>query len=379
MILLFFCSIFLLSHLHLFLKVTDVFALSITGNILLALFLLLMAASPLAMVFLSRGAYNRSKVLSYVCNIWVALLILFFTAAMSCDLYNLSLIYIYSIFNENYRSLIISPYNILMASSILSVLFTLYGYFDAKRIRVERLTINTSKMPEGIMRLRIFQISDLHLGLILGEDTLNKVIMEIEAAEPDLIVSTGDLINAELDHIGYLSGHLNKLKPRFGKYAVTGNHESYAGINNAVEFIEASGFRLLRDEAITVDDAIGIAGMDDAAVKEMASEREGHEVSEEKILSELPDDRFRLFLKHRPTIQKGSLGLFDLQLSGHTHKGQIFPVHFAIMIFYPRYAGYYKLAKGSALYTSRGAGTAGPPVRFLSQPEITVIDLVSTK
>jgi predicted MPP superfamily phosphohydrolase len=370
---------FLLANLHLFFKITDVLSLSILGNLLLAMFILFMAVSPLTIHFFSRGGENYSKRLTYISHIWVALLITFFALALSFDIYNLALKHIVSLFYGKYKDTMISPYNILLVSSSVSVLFTLYGFIDAGRLRVERLTVNTSKLPEGIERLRIFQISDLHLGVILGESMLNKVINEIEDVEPDLIVSTGDLLNAELDHIDYLSEHLNRIKPRFGKYAVMGNHESYVGIKHAVEFIEDSGFILLRDESVTVDNTIGIAGMEDIAVKKMTPGTDDSTVAEKEILLELPDDRFRLLLKHRPTINKDSLGLFDLQLSGHTHKGQIFPIHFAIKLFYPYYAGYYKLSNGSAIYTSRGAGTAGPPVRFLAPPEITVIDLVSKK
>jgi hypothetical protein len=97
---------------------------------------------------------------------------------------------------------------------------------------------------------------------------------------------------------------------------------------------------------------------------------------EEQLLSRLPKDNFTLLLKHQPIIREDSLGLFDLQLSGHTHQGQIFPFRYMVHIFFSHIAGWYDLPKGSHLYVSRGTGTWGPPIRFLSSPEVTVIDLI---
>jgi hypothetical protein len=99
-------------------------------------------------------------------------------------------------------------------------------------------------------------------------------------------------------------------------------------------------------------------------------------VNEAELLAGLPRDRFILFLKHQPRIDQSSIGLYDLMLSGHTHKGQIFPFNLATRLLFPMNAGAYDLGKGSRLYVSRGSGTWGPPIRFLAPPEITVIELV---
>lgn len=378
MILLIFVSLFFTAHVHLFYKITDVLHFGAAGTFLLVLFLASLASSPLLIHFFARGKGDRSRRVTLISHIWVALLIIFFSSAVFLDCYNLLIKFTSPLFSEDYSGIILSPLQVFSVSFSASVIFTLYGFFEAKNIRTERITVKTSKLPAGFNRIRVLQISDLHLGIILGKDILDKVLNIIEIEKPDIIVSTGDLLNAEMDHIEHLSGELQKLNPRFGKFAVTGNHESYVGINNALRFIEDSGFRLLRGEGATVGDVINIAGVDDPAIDAMKPAGEVNELQESDILSGLRAGLFTILLKHRPDIDDGSLGLFDLQLSGHTHKGQIFPVHFAIRIFYPYYAGYYKLAKGSALYTSRGAGTAGPPVRFLSPPEVTVIDMVAT-
>ena len=97
---------------------------------------------------------------------------------------------------------------------------------------------------------------------------------------------------------------------------------------------------------------------------------------EKEVLSSLSREGFTLLLKHRPLVAEDALGLFDLQLSGHAHKGQIFPATLLVEAIYPTAAGFLRLEKGSCLYVSRGAGTWGPPIRFLASPEVTVIELV---
>ena len=97
---------------------------------------------------------------------------------------------------------------------------------------------------------------------------------------------------------------------------------------------------------------------------------------EKDLLSGLPKDKFTLFLKHRPDVEKSAVGLFDLQLSGHAHKGQIFPWTLLVRLVFPQIAGLYDLSSGSSLYVSRGSGTWGPPIRFLAPPEVTIIDIV---
>jgi hypothetical protein len=118
---------------------------------------------------------------------------------------------------------------------------------------------------------------------------------------------------------------------------------------------------------------INIAGVDDPTGVRFGLARQ---VSERKMLSELAGRYFTLFLKHQPVIDNDAVGYFDLQLSGHTHGGQIFPFNFVTKRFYPLDRGFFNLSNHSRLYVSRGAGTWGPPVRFLSPPEIAVIDLI---
>ncbi|MEF9427316.1 MAG: hypothetical protein L0956_09160 [Candidatus Mariimomonas ferrooxydans] len=176
-----------------------------------------------------------------------------------------------------------------------------------------------------------------------------------------------------MDGLKGLAELFNKINLKYGKFAVTGNHEFYAGIDNSLDFTKRAGFKVIRGEGLTVSGLINIAGVDDPAGKNYNLFKD---VSEKKLLSGLPREKFTLLLKHRPTTDKSSSGLFDLQLSGHTHKGQIFPFSFITRLYYPVHTGSSKLTDNSFLYVSRGSGTWGPPIRFLSPPEVTVIELV---
>ncbi|MBI4709987.1 MAG: metallophosphoesterase, partial [Nitrospirae bacterium] len=260
-----------------------------------------------------------------------------------------------------------------------TIALTVYGYFEAQNLQVEKLTISTSKLPENAGKLTIAQISDLHLGVIIREKHLDKVLKVIEAANPDLIVSTGDLLNGTVDNIDYLAGHIKKINARLGKFAVTGNHEFYGGLDNAVKFMQNSGFTVLRGEGVSIQNLINIAGLDDSAVKDFEPAENVPKKSVRKIISELPRNTFTILLNHRPEIDGDALGTFDLMLSGHTHKGQIFPIRIIPKLMFPIDSGYAKLPQGSSVYVSRGAGTAGPPVRFLAPPEITIIEIVPEK
>ncbi len=140
-----------------------------------------------------------------------------------------------------------------------------------------------------------------------------------------------------------------------------------------MHFTEKAGFRVLRGEALNIAGIITIAGVDDPTGKRDSLFRG---TSERALLSGLPREKFTLLLKHMPVVDENAPGLFDLQLSGHTHKGQIFPFSLITRLFFQTYAGLVQLPNNSRLYVNRGSGTWGPPIRFLSPPEVTVIELV---
>ncbi len=255
------------------------------------------------------------------------------------------------------------------AATVLLVVVaaSFYGLFEAANLRVEEVRIASARLPVGTPPLRIALVSDLHLGLLRREESLAPVISRLRQLQPDLVVATGDIVDAQINHLEDLAGLWQSLDPPLGKFAVTGNHEFYAGLGQALDFLNRSGFTVLRNRSLAVGDSLRLVGVDDPAG--------GVRADEADLLGER-GARFTVLLKHRPKLAEGSMGRFDLQLSGHTHRGQIFPFNLLTGLEFPLQDGLYSLAAGQHLYTSRGTGTWGPPMRILSPPEVTLIEIV---
>jgi len=245
--------------------------------------------------------------------------------------------------------------------------------FEAGNIGVERVEIKTAKLPAHISRFRVVQVADTHFSVVNNSKLARKLANIIADLRPDLLVSTGDLIDRGLQNKEMVASTFREIQVPYGKYAVAGNHEFISGINAAVEFIESAGFKMLRNESVTIGDFLGIAGIDDRDAKRFG---DATIPPETRVLEALDPDHLLIFLKHQPRINSDSIGKFDIQLSGHTHDGQIFPFTLIVSIFYPYMKGLFTVGNDSYLYVSRGAGTWGPPFRFLTFPEITAIDFV---
>ncbi|WP_286951859.1 MULTISPECIES: metallophosphoesterase [Aminobacterium] len=236
------------------------------------------------------------------------------------------------------------------------------------------IKVETAKLPPEWPYVRVAQISDIHLGLIVREDRLKKIVEAIEASSPHRVVSTGDLVDGQMDGRQKEIDLLQSLSAPLGKFAVTGNHEVYAGLNQATSFIEECGFQVIRNEVLNLAPLL-LAGVDDDDIK-MA---ESFSPSEQNLLSSLSPHRFRLFLKHRPIVMEDSIDFFDLQLSGHVHGGQMWPFTLVTRAVYPMGTGLHRLKNEVMLYVTSGAGTWGPPMRFLATPEVVIIDIVNSE
>jgi uncharacterized protein len=274
----------------------------------------------------------------------------------------------------------ISTINACRYALVVALCTSLYAFIEAGQIRTEHVVITSSKLPPSLSRVRIVQISDLHIGLLLQKSRLQRILAVVMEAKPDILVSTGDLVDGKLNRADVISG-LNPLAALIaavpapsGKFAIIGNHEVYAGLPQAVAFSRAAGFTILRNQSLQLTNGIVISGVDDRAAK---PESTAGPVSEAVFLNSVSPNSFHLLLKHRPEILTESDGRFDLQLSGHVHGGQIFPFNLLVRLRFPIPCGTTKTPAGSIIYVSRGTGTWGPPMRLFAPPEITVIDLIS--
>jgi uncharacterized protein len=376
-----FFSLYGLLHFYIFMKAKSALALSLRSSLILVFFMLLMIAAPAIVRFLEKYELEvLARVVAYIGYTWLGFLFILVCASIAIDLYRL-LLYVASFVPgidvgiDVLRSALSARAYFLIGLSV-SVGIAVYGSFEARQIRVETVIVRSAKIPARVSPLRIAQISDVHVGLIVRDDRLRRIMEQVKKTEPHLFVSTGDLVDGEVTSFGRLADMLREVNPRYGKFAITGNHEFYAGIEQAIAFTKRAGFTMLRGERTTIEEFLTIVGVDDPSGLGMIK---GDSDQEKKLLAESSPDRFTLLLKHRPDVERGSLGLFDLQLSGHVHKGQIFPFRLITRLFYPMYAGFYSLANNSSLYVSGGSGTWGPPIRFLAPPEVTLIELLHSE
>jgi hypothetical protein len=360
-------------HVYVFLKARQAFGFGWAAGAAVALFMAAMVGAVFLIRSLERHDFELSaRALSWAAYLWMALIFLFFCGSLLIDLVNLALRIPAWTGMQGAFPPPVTPRLSFALSLSLSALICVYGYFEALNIRTERLVIETDKLPAGTDRLTIAQISDVHLGLIVRCDRLVGILEAVKAAKPDVFVATGDLVDAQINHLPGLRELLQEVPAPYGKFAITGNHEYYAGLDTALEFIRHAGFTMLRGEARDIGPIV-IAGVDDRTAAQVNL---GRPVRDREVLSGFDRGKFVLFLKHQPHPDTDAIGLFDLALSGHTHKGQLWPFSFFSRRAHPLHAGRYDLGQGSVVYVNRGSGTWGPPIRFLAPPEVTVIELV---
>lgn len=361
-------------HLYSFMKARRAFNFGRRAGASIAGFMVLMVLAPVIVRLSERAGFEAlERLMAYGGYTWMGIIFLFFSASLTLDIYRLLVSAAGTLFKKELSRLSLSARYSFFISLLFTLVAAVHGYFSAMDIRTETIVIRTPKLPAEAGRLRIVQISDVHLGLIIREERLRLILDAVERAEPDILVSTGDLVDGQICSLKGLGVLLSRIRPRYGKYAVTGNHEFYAGLNQSLEFTRRAGFTVLRGEAVVAGGMVNIAGVDDRTDRYSGLYQE---VPERELLSGLDHRKFTILLKHRPEIDADAIGLFDLQLSGHTHKGQIFPFLLITRMYYVTPSGYLKLTDNSSLYVNRGSGTWGPPIRFLAPPEVTIIELV---
>ena len=358
-------------HLYVFLRACVGLGLGTAAAAPLAAFMLFMFVAPMLVRLAERAGHEPfARVLSWVAFVWLGFVFVVVCTLLATDVLRLALWVAGHVGGRGAPLYILPQRAAFLLPLALAALVYSYGFTEARTVRTEHITVQTDKLPPGVQSFRVVQISDVHLGLMLGRQRLEGILQAVRRLRPDMLVSTGDLVDGQPFTLNSLDGMFRSLRAPHGKFAITGNHEFYAGLEHLASFIRASGFRLLRAEAVS--GVINVAGVDDPTAKAFGL---GTGTEEAELLKSLPREKFTLLLKHRARIGPRSSGLFDLQLSGHNHRGQIFPFSLIVKMVYPYLAGYYDTGNGSALYVSRGSGTWGPPVRVLSPPEVTLIEL----
>ena len=342
------------------------------GRAALAGWLALMAAAPILIHSLDKWRWFRlADLAGAVGYCWMAVILWFVAGMLVVDGYNL-LVHGAALATPAAKSALL-PYR--LAVPVLGVLIAIalaVGLYQARNICLRELSLEVKGWAKEHPPVRLVQISDVHLGVLSRQERVGPIVEKIKELRPDVLISTGDLVDASMDAIEPLADMLAAVPAPLGKLAVLGNHEYYAGLEDSLAFHRRAGFTVLRGESAMLDDGIFIAGVDDPAGLSM---HRGDFLDEQAALAGGEQANVVILLKHQPRVRAESIGKFNLQLSGHTHGGQLFPFHLLTRIYYPLYRGWSNLPGGSAIYASFGAGTWGPPVRLFAQPEIVVLTL----
>ncbi|MBF0465040.1 MAG: metallophosphoesterase [Nitrospirae bacterium] len=364
-----FVALYSTIHYYVYSRITNAFPLPVHLRVAIVVFMALMVFTPMLIRLAERHDYENAASLSAnVGYTWMGLIVIFLPVSFSLEIIR---VISQSDFFSKMIQLKITSRTVFLLTLLITLSAYIYAFIDARVIRTVHLTIKTPKIPKGAGKIKIAQISDVHIGVLVRESRIKPIISILKREKPDIILSTGDFVDGQLDHLDGLSNLFLELNPPSGKYAVIGNHELYAGLQDSLEFTKKSGFTILRNEAVTVG-FLNIAGVDD---KDISRFNIAETKTETDLLSALPKDKFTILLKHRPIISPDSVGLFDLQLSGHTHGGQIFPYNVFPLLVFKINTGYTKLTNGSSIYLNRGAGTWGPPIRLFEPPEVTIIEI----
>ncbi len=331
--------------------------------------LAIMVVMPLVVNQLERRLHFRlASALADVGYVWMAMAFWFCAMALLADTWD-GVVYAVGFAAPRVRALMPAPRAVFCVIWAVIAIATCRALYEAQDIHLRRLVVQVNNLPAGADELTIAQISDLHLGVHTGEYRLRRILDVVRQAHPDILLSTGDLLDTRAANVDGLAELLAAVRPPLGKFAILGNHEYYAGLGDSLRFHRDAGFELLRQKSAVIADRFVLAGVDDPAGNYTNQECFTNEDAALPPAKTLPT----IFMKHQPRVEPDVLGRYDVQLSGHTHGGQIFPFCLLTVLAYPHYSGEYPLPKGALLYVSRGAGTWGPPMRLFAPPEVTVI------
>ena len=262
---------------------------------------------------------------------------------------------------------------------LLVAVLLAYGTWNALHPRIQHYDITIRKNTPNIHKLRAVMVSDVHLGVVVGNDRLASMVKSINSLSPDIVFFAGDIIDEDVTLFieQKMPAVLNGLKAKYGVFAVLGNHE-YIGGNSllAVDHLNQAGVKVLRDDSVKVADAFYVVGRDDRS-SARATGRPRPELA--KIMSGLDRSLPIFLLDHQPyNLAEGQRAGVDLQLSGHTHHGQFFPNHFVTERIFEIDWGYLR-KEDFQVIVSCGFGTWGPPIRLGNQPEIIDITITFAK
>ena len=264
-----------------------------------------------------------------------------------------------------------------MAIPVLAAILTLAGFFNARRrAAVKYVDVPIARLPAGLNGFTIAQVTDVHVGATIRRSYLEAIVTAANAIGADLIAVTGDMVDGSVEQLGWDVEPLGRLTARHGVYFVTGNHEYYSGVHAWMDELRRLGLRVLMNEHVVIEHAgasMAVAGVTDFGAHHFDP---AHRSDPAAAIAGAPEAAaLKLLLAHQPrSAFAAAKAGFDLQLSGHTHGGQFLPWTFLVRLQQPFASGLHRLDE-LWVYTSRGAGYWGPPMRLGAPSEITCLRL----
>jgi hypothetical protein len=298
--------------------------------------------------------------------LWIVAMLYLFSLLVMLDLYGFisRLIGISPVYSHRHKTKFIA--------AILVIMVIIYGSWNTRTPRVTRYDITVPKTANELKQLKVLMISDLHLGKNISSTRLTEMIRKIGELEPDIVLIPGDIIqDSEFFKEEKMYLEFQKIKAPLGAYASLGNHEFYGGVvKDTVKLLGQGGVQVLENSCVKVAESFYIVGMNDpAAARRSANKQPGLE----EIMAGIDKGLPIILLNHQPVdLETARLAGVDLQLSGHTHRGQVFPANLFTDRLFEEDWGYLK--KGTLqLIVSCGIGTWGPDLRIGSKSEIVEI------
>ncbi len=356
-------SVWTLMHLYVFVRLaaTPLVMAWMSRCGLLTLALALWASYPLARIMHAQRWEAVAQPLEFIGATWIGILLLLMVTLLAVDVITAGGLLLPRIAPMLRGTAVI-------AGGVLSMIALVQGLRPPV---VREYEVTLAGLPRARDGLVLVAVSDMHLGTLIGKDWLTRLVEHINRLQPDMIILTGDTVDGSVDHAETLAPVLGGLRAPLGVWAVTGNHEYYAGIDRCVRLLETAGCSVLRDRCAEVVPGLSLAGVDDLTA------RRGRGIGHAAVASVLTGrpPGAAILLSHSPVQADAAAAAgAGLLLSGHTHGGQIWPFGYLVRLMYPLLGGRYVVA-GMPVIVCRGTGTWGPRMRLWQPCEIVRVTL----
>lgn len=263
----------------------------------------------------------------------------------------------------------------MLVSIIVVAMVIIGGFINARNPVVRSLEVRIDKPGGPLKSLHAVVMSDIHLGTMIGNGFFSRIVGKVNGLAPDIILLPGDMLDEDLEPVlrQNIGETLKQLRAPLGVYAIMGNHEHIGGASDAYDYLKENGMMILRDTAILINESFYLVGRDDRDKPRFG----GGERMPLEILMDKVDLRYPvILLDHQPYyLEKAAALGVDMQLSGHTHHGQLWPLNHITKAIFSISRGYGKIDDMHA-YVSNGVGTWGPPVRVGNRPEIVSLKIL---